>query len=233
MPRAQPVDSVRLVVTGREPLREIPYGQPFAYVSPYQHWTRMIARDSFVEDARLRQSLRDRIDIPLHALNWRERSVDSATFRVSLLQADREQTMWTERLATSTTTLRSCWSRNTVLQIYRGIAIERVSDGAIFWRVYAGGLLDQAAIENRLADDLAKFLLGVAPSFPVEQPAPSPPARAQMCAWQDPARLSTPTTERERPRSMPPENTKPAPTPPTPPPVRRPLLTQTTNHPEH
>jgi hypothetical protein len=209
-------------VAGRAPLDILPADQYFTYVSAPTLFSGVVGPDTLNMEPRRIAGFRRSVQIPLASMGWNESVPELATFRIAVIEVDRVYRGWRR--------FGGCYSQTFSNALLRGFAIERVSDGAVFWRLYPGGQLDQSLIEKRASEDITRFVLGLVTPFPVSEVPP----RHLFCAGSGMATASVPTsTPASTPASTSRPTTAPASPPPpkqaapdaprpTPPPVRRP-----------
>jgi hypothetical protein len=211
-------------------LNEVPYDQPYAFVSVSSIFHGVEDADTSELDREGLARIRATLDVPLASLGWREVEPSQARFRIALVHVDGPAREWRESpMVLSGTAAGTCWFVMTVGSLHRGFAIERVSDSAVFWRVHRGGAFDAGVAEQYLGAELLKLAMLQHPG-PERRAVASPPAGAPLCAWtaagrsatsaeppSPPVRQNDPDPTRRPPTAAPPPNA-----PPTPPPTRKP-----------
>ncbi len=109
-----------------------------------------------------------------------------AKYRVTVLFVERDIVRWREVVA-PTAGGGTCWLPYAMTRFVRGFAIERIGDGAVFWRTYPGGWLDARAAEQRFSEDVLGFALSGAAAFADTTWAVRPPVGFTECRYRAPA----------------------------------------------
>ncbi len=150
------------------PLRTLPFAQTYAWVKPSALWLGTLPRDDQMGDRGFDVRLKAKSEISFRALDWREVDAASARYHVAILNAERNVRMPTRRRDAprpsgrgSADAPRRAPPEVTVSRVYRGIAIRRLSDGAVFWHMLWTG--DQWNNEEILANLVAELAVGRAP----------------------------------------------------------------------
>jgi hypothetical protein len=150
------------------PLRTLPFAQTYAWVAPSQLWLGTLPRDDLMGDRRFVVGLKAKTEISFRALDWREVAPADARYHVSILLAERTLSGSAPARPGGQRVSRGNEEpqygapyRQTASRVYRGIALRRLSDGAVFWHLLWTG--DQWNNETILANLMAELAVGRAP----------------------------------------------------------------------
>lgn len=146
------------------PLRTLPFNQTYAWVQPSQLWLGTLPRDDAMDDRGFVQRLKAKSEISFRALDWTEVDASVARYHVAILNAERTVRTSGYGRTNAPSSARGNGGTESVLapagrqisQVYRGIAIRRLSDGAVFWHLlWTGDQWNNAEILGNLVAELA------------------------------------------------------------------------------
>ena len=146
------------------PLRTLPFAQTYAWVPPSELWLGTLPRDDEMDDRSFVVGLKAKSTVSFRALDWSEVDASAARYHVSVLNAERNVRVTTLRGSARTAprqTPRRAIGEQTASRVYRGIAIRRLSDGAVFWHLLWTG--DQWNNEEILGNLIGELAVGRAP----------------------------------------------------------------------